>query len=285
MKIAIENFSTTADTQCLYLSDAFNSLGHESIIFDQTKNSIYDIFDSYRPDIFIAHAFRLSNDVLHYIENNSCDLDILLNVSQIPTNTIINFDQLFDEKNITSSFFFTSSDSKDLPKRKRNILSLRHAADTNLLKMNPSIIYSIDKAIFLYDKIDVKDYGETYHTIANDPHLNDIVDIYLPEMSLAPLYKFYNEIIFTDFKGFFPQAFFDAIAMGTKVYFDIIETRKIEELNGALNKLFKEDVNLIYSDKNKLSNFTQLYNSVLEKHSPINRAKSILSNIKSGVTI
>ena len=284
MKIAIENFSTTEDTQCLYLSDAFNSLGHESIIFDQTKNSIYDIFDSYKPDIFIAHAFRLSNDLLHYIENNNYDVDILLNISQVPAKAVVDFDQFFDEKNITSSFFFTSSDSKNLPKKNRNILSLRHAADTNLLKINPSIIYSIDKAVFISEKIDIKDYGETYHTITNNLQLKDIVDIYLPEMSLAPLYKFYKEIIFTDFNGFFPQAFFDAIAIGTKVYFDIVESQKIEELNRELNKLFKEDVNLIYSDENKLTNFTQLYNIVLEKHTPINRAKSLLSNIKANIT-
>lgn len=283
MKIAIENFSTTEDTQCLYLSNAFNVLGHESIIFDQTKTSIYDIFDSYKPDIYITHAFRFSKDVLYYIENNNYEIDILLNINNVTPSNVINFDKFFEEKNIESSFFFTSSGKKDIPKRNRNILSLSHAADINLLNISPSIEYSIDKAIFAFDKVGTKEYNGTYHIISNNPHIKDNVDIYLPEMSLAPLYKCYNEIIFTDFKGFFSQAFFDAIAIGSKVYFDIIEPQKIEDLNQSINKLFKEDFNLIYDNSDRLVNFTQLRNIILEKHSPLNRANSLLSNIKKKV--
>ena len=283
MKIAIENFSTTEDTQCLYLSNAFNSIGHESIIFDQTKTSIYDIFDSYKPEIYITHAFRFSKDVLYYIENNNYDVDILLNINNVTPSNVVNFDKFFEERNIESSFFFTSSGKKNLPKMNRNILSLSHAADINLLNIQPSIEYSIDKAIFFSDKVETREYEGTYHTISNNPHIKDNIDIYLPEMSLAPLYKCYDEIIFNDFKGFFNQAFFDAVAIGSKVYFDIIDPQKIDLLNTSINRLFKEDFNLVYSSSDKLNSFTQLRNIILERHSPINRANSLLSNIKKKV--
>jgi hypothetical protein len=285
MKIVIENFSTSDDTQALYLTNTLKEMGHDAIIFDQTKNSIYDTLDTHVPDIYISHAFRLSQDLLFYLENNNKNIDILLNINGLKTGDISNFDKFFQEKGIESSFFFTSMSKQIIPKTYNNIVILHNAADLNLLQRQPNIEYHIEKAIFVYNKESIKEYDGSYHIITTNPNLKDVVDIYLPEMSLASLYQFYDEIIFRDFLGYLPQAFFDAIVMGPKVYFDVDDKDIQDSIDTLASKILKIDTSINYKSDNKLNNFTQLKEYVLEKHTNKNRTNTLLSNIKKRVSI
>lgn len=283
MKFAIENFATPDETQALYLTNTLKDMGHETILFDQSKQSIYDILDTHKPDIYISHAFRLSQDLLFYLQNNNLDIDILLNINGLKTEDINNFDTFFVEKNINSSFFFTCMNKNKLPQINHNIVSLHNAADLNLCSRKPNIEYHIDKAIFIYSQDSRKEYEGSYHNITTHPSLKDHVDICLPEISLASLYQFYDVLIFRDFLGYLPQAFFDAVAMGAKVYFDIDNEETQKEIDLLTNKLLKISSTLNYKSKDKLDNFTELRQHVLEKHTNKNRANTLISNIKKRV--
>lgn len=280
MKIVIENYMNAEDTQALYFNNELRNYGHEVIIFDQSKNSIYDILDIHKPEIYISHAFRLSQDLLFYLENNKLDLDILLNINGLSKQDIENFDKFFAEKNINSSFFFTCANKNKLPKINHNILTINNAADINLINQTSNIEYYINKAIFVYDKDSIKNYEDDYHVITTNPKIKESVDICLPEISLAPLYKFYNTIIFRDFLGYLPQAFFDAIIMGAKVYFDLDNKDHQEEVTEICKKLLKLNSSLDYNTEDKLNDFTELKNYILEKHTSKNRTNTLISNIK-----
>ena len=285
MKFVIENFSTTNDTQSVYFANTLNEMGHKAITFDLSKNSIYDMIDIHQPDIYIANGSMISRDLLSYLENNDNNIDILFSVKDLNNNQIKALDQFCLDNNIQSSFFFTNVDKSNMPKIKHNIVSIKEAADLNLLNRKANLEYYIDKAIFVYNKNSISDCDGSYHNISTNPKIKDDVDIYLPEISLAPLYRFYNTIIFKDNIGYLPQPFFDAIIMGAKVYFDIKDENARLAFDSMVKKAFSEDVILDYNNSNKCEDFTNIIKHILEKHTNKKRAISLLSNIKKKETV
>jgi len=282
MNIVIDNYTTTEDTQPLYFNNSLLSLGYNTRLFESKKESLYDVFDKHRPDVYITHAYRITNDLLHYIVNNQAKIDVLVNVQGMNKENINNLSETFKNNNIISSFFFLNTENSNIPSiRDRNIINICSAADTNLLNQKNTIKYKIDKAIILYNKESIKQYDGPYHNISMLDSMKDVVDIVLPELMLAPLYSCYNEVIFRDFNGYLPQAFFDAIMFGCKVYFDIDNDETKNQLENMISKILKPEATLNFNDQNKLQDFTNLRAFVIEKHTNNNRTKTLLSNIRT----
>jgi hypothetical protein len=285
MKIVIENFSTTNDTQALYFASTLNKMGHETVVFDKSKSSIYDVMDRNQPDLYITHGLMISQELMFYLENNDHDLDIVFSINGMANEQIVGLDKFVKNNNINSSFFFTHTDKDKIPKINHNLVQIRSAADLNLLEQKPNIEYNIDKAVFVYNIESIKEYDESYHILTTNPNIKDAVDIYLPEISLGPLYRFYNTIIFRDHPGYLPQAFFDAIIMGAKTYFDIDDKDQREYFHSMITKTFKDGVSLDYNDVNKCVDFDNIIKHVLEKHTNKNRTNTLLSHIKKKVLV
>lgn len=282
MNIVIDNYTTTEDTQALYFNNSLLSLGYNSRLFESRRESLYDVFDKHQPDVYITHAFRITNDLLHYIVNNQAKIDVLVNVQGMNKENISNLSDTFNKNNIISSFFFLNTENNNISNiRDRNVINICSAADTNLLNQKNTITYKIDKAIILYNKESIKEYDGSYHNISMLESMKDLVDIVLPELMLAPLYSCYDEVVFRDFNGYLPQGLFDAIMFGCKVYFDIDDNKNRNELESMINKILKPEASLIFSDKNKLQDFTNLRAFVMEKHTNNNRTKTLLSNIRT----
>jgi hypothetical protein len=285
MNIVVDNFSTTNDTQSLYIAHTLTELGHRVIVPNPSLDSIYDIMDKHNPDIYITHASVLSKDLIFYLENNpTCKTDMLLCVNTLQAEHIAAIDKFINTNNIKSSFFFTHSPVQNLPKLKNNVIALRSAADLNLLNKNPNVEYSIDKAIFVYNKESIKTYDGCYHIITTNSNIKNEVDICLPEVALGTLYKYYDHIIFRDNIGYLTQPFFDAIMMGAKVYFDIDDDDQKSHFETMIKQVFQDDIILNYNAHNKLNDFSKLKNHILEKHTNKNRVKTLLSNIKKDIT-
>jgi hypothetical protein len=283
MKVVIENFSTTNDTQALYFASTLNQLGHDATVFDRAKSSIYDVMDRNHPDLYITHGLMMSQELMFYLENNDSDLDILFSINGMTSDQIVGLDRFVNNAEINSSFFFTHFEKDKIPKINHNLVQIKCAADLNLLEQRPNIEYNIDKAVFVYSAESIKEYDGSYHTLTTNPNIKDSVDIYLPEISLGPLYRFYDTIIFRDNPGYIPQAFFDAIIMGAKVYFDIDDNAKREHFNEMVVKTFKDNISLNYNESNKCCDFNYITKHVLEKHTNKNRTTTLLSNIKKKV--
>lgn len=282
MNIVIDNYATSEDTQPLYFHNTLLSLGYESLLFDSKKDSIYDIFDKNNPDIYITHGYRITKDLIHYIVNNVCNTDILINIQGINSNNLLSISELFKNNNINSSFFFLNIDSNNLPTIKdRNIINICSAADINLLSQKNTIKYAVDKAIILTNKDSIKSYDGSYHNISMLESMKDDVDIVLPELMLAPLYSCYKNVIFRDFHGYIPQAFFDAIIFGCNVYFDIDDIQYSNAMDNLITKILKPEKSLNFNDENKLDDFTKLKDFVMEKHTNHNRIKTLLSNVRT----
>lgn len=281
MNFIIDNYTTNEDTQALYFHNSLSSFGHKSKLFDPKKESLYDVFDTHNPDIYITHGYRVSQDLIHYLHNNDKIIDVLINIQSMKLDDVNNLSNFLFKNNIHSSFFFLNVDQNDLPKIKdRNIINVLSAADTNLLNQKPSIEYKMKKGVIVNDKSQIKDYKCPHHYISTLDSNKDFVDFMLPEIVLAPLFKCYETIIFRNFNGHLPQSFFDAIMFGCNVYFDLDDKQKQESVNTLISKLLKLDKVLDFNDENKLKDFNELKAFIMEKHTNLNRVKTLLSHIK-----
>jgi len=276
MKFLIENYANYLGTQALYLNKALREHeGVETMLWDGSSCSVYDIMDAYKPDYYITSADRLSKDFAHYVTNNEKKIQLLLNVDNISQNDITTLDQSVVDAGIDCCFFFSSK--YNVKTKNMRLVNLANAHDVNIDTTKNNLSYNVDKAIFVNSETNLKKYSGSYHYISNNKKLKESIDIVLPSHMLASLYKNYKEIVFTGIEcDYIPQSFFDAIMLGSKVYCENI-TQETDEM---LKKVFKlGDSSFDYNSSSRVEDFTTIKTLISEKHLPANRAKSILSQI------
>jgi hypothetical protein len=277
MKFLIENYANPFDTQSLYLHKGFLSLGYESVLWDGNTCSIYDIMDKEKPDYYITSAHRLSKDFAHYSKNND-KAKLILNVDHVSQAIIDSIEQSIVDSGMNCGFLFSST--YDVVTKKLRFVHTNNAHDSNLSKNVNTVDYAIDKAIFIDSKEEIQQYDGTYHVLSNNDKIKEDADIVLPEHMMFSLYKNYKEIIFRNItESFIPQSFFDAIAFGNKVYCENID-QQTEERLAKLFKLNNESFD--YNSPNKIQNFETVKSTIQEKHLPLNRAKTLISQLPKG---
>jgi hypothetical protein len=280
MNFAIDNYLTNEDTQCAFFNKSLIDLGHNCVLFDSQQSSIYDTFDKNNPDVYVTHGNKISNDLIHYIKSNDVNIDPLINIHKMLPQHIKILSDTFKKNEIKSSFFFTCESISESLKNSIdfNVIQISNCADSNLMSIQNSINYSIEKAIVYFNKSELKSYEGTYHNVGN--HKIEGLDFFLPEMKLATLYKNYSTIIFRNISQYVPQGFFDAILSGCKVYYDIDNEDEEKAFESQVNKLFKPEKSLNFNSKDKLTDFSDIHNVVKDKHLDKNRTKTLLSNIR-----
>lgn len=278
MKFLVTDFEINESTEAAYLSHELNQYEeHESILISP-RDAIYDYGDRFKPDIIISSLNALSRGVIDYLQDNP-HIKFILHTGNALLKNIIEVEQVLEDRNINCLFMFNSS--KPILTRNIPFVRISNGADIGLIKSQPNRLFNFTKALFLSKHTTYKDVSEfwskndKFHIITNINTQNNI-DILRPEASAIPLYRSYEEIIFVGLEENIPQSFFDVIATGTKAYF----VSESDETKLALSKLFNiDDLDLDYNSDNKLQDFTQLRDLIVSKHTSINRAKSILSQI------
>lgn len=278
MKFLIDNYSTDQSTQPLYLYKNINAnTEHEAFIRMNGEVSIYDSFDRIMPDIYITSIHLLTQDAIIYLkENNNVKTKICLCLNGANKEMIEKAEDSFLSNDIPCGFFFGNDASVKL--KKIRYLNLQEGADIKN-QIDFKLNYSIDRAYIVYSDIKIKNLTGTYHIISTDKKLQNITDFCLPVHIINNVYTKYQEIILTGIEGHIPQCFFDAIARGAKIYYDIEDSQKEKYADELFGKVFKIDNKLNYNNKEKLENFDELRKYVLEKHTDENRTKSFLSQL------
>ena len=276
MIFAIDNYLTSEDTQCIFLNKNLNDLDdHTSILFDSARNSIYDTFDEYKPDVYITHGNKISNDLIHYLKYNNHKIDVLVNIHKMSKeNLSIMQDVLLKQTN--SSFFFTCEPTKQ--QLRHNVIQISNCADSNLQNIKSDVEYAIEKAVIYYAPSEIKKYEGTYHNVG----INKIdgVDFILPQLKLSPIFKNYSQAIFRNLTTYIPQGFFDAIFTGLQVYYDIDNKDNEQIIEAQIDKLFKPTKSLNYKDQDRLTDFSAITKVVEDKHTDKNRTRTLLSNLR-----
>lgn len=280
MKFLIDNFSSHDTTQPLYLNKYINTLGHESHMRIDPNQSLYDVMDTISPDFYITAISTLSQDAVLYLkENIDKNISIIICTNGARQNIVEEAENLIVTNEINCSFFY--GNNPNIKTKKLRYVLIPEAADLNI---NPgtTMNYSIDKAVIVTEKSMIRNYQGTYHVISLLEKMNKC-DFYAPVGMLTAIYKMYNEIILTTFDGYISQVFFDGVARGAKVYYDIHDKQEEKLADEIFSKVFKIDTKLNYNNPDKLLDFTELKKYILEKHSGINRAKTFLSQLPQQV--
>jgi hypothetical protein len=273
MKFIIENYTSNEDTQAMYFHKKLNTEEHQCALWDSKKISLYDIMDSFNPNFFITHAYKISKELVHYLNNTDSKAKVLLSVNSVPKNTIVAMEKTLIDNKVPCDFFFGSHES--VPVKKIRYVKINNCYDENIITSEKVINYSIDKGIFINSREQIKPENGSYHFLSNDQDLKPIVDICLPEIQMSSLYKNYNTIIFKNIDEYVPQAFFDAIISCDKVYY---ETDK-DHVHEMIQKIFKPSKSLNFNDEDKLEDFSELKSKISEKHGISNRVKTLLSQL------
>lgn len=268
MKFLIDNYTTNNSTEALYLFHAINAMEEHSALMSN-NNSLYDLFDKFKPNVYVTHANMLTKAYNQYIkENPSTNIKLALSVYGFDQSNLSELENLLLENKIDCHLLFSSD---DLICKKYNFLRLQQAADINL-NAN-SLKYNIPKAFVVTKKEHILQHDGSYHILSTNKNLTNLIDIVLPEINLATIYHNYNEIIFTNIETSIPQGFFNALLLSNRVYY----TANNPDIDNLFDKIFKCGNRLNYLNKDKLDNFDDIKTLVKEKHLPINRAKSFLS--------
>jgi hypothetical protein len=278
MKFLVTDFEINESTEAAYLSHELNQYEeHESILISP-RDAIYDYGDRFKPDIIISSLNALSRGVIDYLQDNP-HIKFILHTGNALLKNIIEVEQILEDRNINCVFMFNST--KPVLTRNIPFVRISNGADIGLINSQPKSLFKFTKALFLSKSATYEDItkfssaNDKFHIITSiDTQAN--VDIFRPERSIIPLYRSYEEIIFVGLEENIPQSFFDVIGAGAKAYF----IPNGDETKLALSKLFDVDnLDLDYNSENKLQDFTKLRDILTNKHTSINRAKSILSQI------
>lgn len=277
MRFLVTDFETSQSTEAAYLSHEINEHEDHQSILISPRDSIYDYGDKFRPDFIISSLNALSRATIDYLSDNK-NVKFILHTGDTLLKRVIEIENILIDKNINCAFMF--SNIKPMLTKEIPFIRIASGADIGLINSQIGKLFSYPKALFLTKNATYNNISqffksdEQFHVITNvqpDGH----IDIYRHERSMMPLYRSYDEIIFIGLGEHLPQAFLDSLAMGIKTYY-ISESSKVKE---AIHKVLGESVDLDYNSNSKCEDFSNIRQTVVTKHTSVNRAKSILSQI------
>lgn len=280
MRILFQNYSNNLSTEPQYLHLALREAGAESHIWGPDQGSVYDVFDTVKPDVFVAHYATLSNDVFSYL-NEHRNVGLVLNVTGLENDDSI-LNSVCDKiklSNINCKFLFsnnvfcTKTSHNDLP-----IKTLYPAAD--IFNASSPQEPSLDLAV-ISDKFSelVENHvgkKDVYHLlyIGGEKEYGDF-DIRVSLSALSQLYKGYRHFDIIGEDLFNTQLFFDACLNCNSLSFPTSDENG-EQFSKFLEKVFDCDTS---DDGNDI--FYQIKNQIKSKHTPFHRAWTLAKHLKN----
>jgi hypothetical protein len=242
-------------------------------------NNIYYLYDRIKPDFSIMNIGGNIRDCINYNQNTSRKVEHILSLDYLPDNQIdaaTNFIKQDKDMNIRM-LISTSSKFKNidfgLP-----FIHVANCANSQISKAPE--IFKI-KTLVLASKNEVeRNYEGTYH-LASIGSKFEGVDFEINSLSAIKIFQNYQDVVIENMDpDNIPEEFFNAIYFGKgRVYFNNQDNEEASKLNQVLNKILSCDNNFSYKDKQEYD-ILPIKKKVTEKHTPSNRLKRVLSNIK-----
>lgn len=278
------------NTSMFYINrELNNSDDHQSLLVDPSRSSVYMTIDTFNPDIVISSAASIPMDLVQYLTKEKQNIKLIL-FSNSMTNkqNLTELKEALKRGGVDLFKFFTTeyNDSKysALPH-----VRISNGFDPAILEINKKYNYSHPSAIYAEGALtssritNISKDVEFFHILMAGYQTSDTPEhlrtaMIMPYASLSSLFTNYEEIIFTNLSNGIPQAFFDSVAMGLRVYHIGENEKEDEKMNLVVSKVLG-DFDLNYRSKNKLSDFSSLKKTILENHNASKRVKSFLSQV------
>jgi len=231
----------------MYLARCLEVVGQDVYLWNDPNMSAFDIFDSFKPDVFLSHYQFLTEDQIKYLSRNK-NIQCILNVTGVDSPILTNIENAFRENGVNCPFVFTNAHTV-LPQPKADKLkvhSILPGVDV-FLAHEEIANFKLDVGVIATEPSkEIEEYvsnKDTYHLLklTVSPERDKNFDIPVNIMSLRSLYSHYKEILFaTGMNLVFSQIFYEAIGHADKVTFKLMDEE--EELwNKYLLSLFKEE--------------------------------------------
>lgn len=279
MKILIQNYSSPISSEPMYLNQTFQMTeGIESMLWSPNSIGVYDVFDRFKPDVFVCHHLGLSQEIVTYLASNP-GIKLAVNITNISQENLDAIEKLFTENSqdgIDCKIMFSNNydfvqQAKPKTIRYEKILP---CADVYFLN-NQVPEYSLDAAIIasrVNEKMgQAEEKFTSYHKMKLGAEQDDNFDMNVNVMMLAALYGRYEEVVICDSIDIaFSQVFFDAFLKSKKVSIKLPESDE-KFFTMALSEIFEEE-----GDENLLEN---IKDQIKKNHTCVNRARTLLEAV------
>ena len=283
MRVLIQDYSSPDTTAPMYLCQSFNTVGIQSVLWNSDQSSAYDTFDSFLPNLFIAHFQRITSDCIKYLSQNR-HITTILNMTGAQQQHIEQLEGLIRDTNINVGFAFTSSPKEINKLNSSSVKIIDLPAAVDLFAATGEAVappYEIDHAVVSnYDARSVlssKLKGISYHFLSTSSELTDSLDITAPEINLQSLYSRYKNVIVSRNDQVIPQSLFSAVYKGAKVVYSGRYETQASIVMEALQNMYRGvkgcfDMNADF-DQQKVREYT------IEKHTCFNRTQKICAKL------
>lgn len=284
MKILIEGNFNNLNTRPNYLNDIINQINGYEAEIRRTDVSFYDFVDEYDPNVYITDANMITKDCVQYLSGNK-NIVTVINISDIMMKHIRDLDVIVKDMNINCKFFISNRfNHKELIlNTKTAIYKVMECYDEHLDQRKSSVIESLGFKYpnYVYSDEDnglITNYPEgveNFHSISCLHDKESNVDISFGFDMVEKMIKSYEQGIFY-LDTHIPQMFFHSIMSNnlTKFYCNTKEKQAIESV---FSKIFATEESMHIDDY--AANQENLRKTILEKHTSLNRAKRILSQL------
>ena len=247
MRILIQNYASMLSTEAMYLAKSLELAEQDVYLWQDPNLSTFDVFDQFKPDVFLTHYQFMSDDTIKYLSQNN-RIQCVMNITGINDENMEIIEGVVDTNKINCPFVFTNAHNiLPLPKAKKiKVNSILPGLDVFLPEEDyPK--YKLDLGVIateINEQIDkyVED-KDTYHLLKltaqseRDKNFDMPVNI----MSLRSLYSRYKEVMFaTGMNIIFSQLFYEAITHADRVTFKL-QAEEEPVLNEFLTSTFKEE--------------------------------------------
>ena len=282
MRILIHNYTSIISTEPMYFCKSFEITGHEAHLWSDASISTFDMFDSFKPDVYLTHFEFLTNDAIKYLSQNK-QIQLIVNCTGMTTDKLKILESKVEEGGINCPFLFTNAGAV-LPYAKPEKLKMESILPGLDVFLPPQVFpdFKIDLGLVALEsskQIDEYTKGrETHHRLKlthmseRDKHFDMPVSI----LSLRGLYDKYNEVMFaTPMSIVFSQLFYEAAFHADKVSFKV-EDEEQPLFDQFLASVFKEE---------ETDNLSQtLKSQIKSNHTSISRAARLCKFMKDSET-
>lgn len=276
MKILFHNYSNKISTEPLYLHYALKQAQVESEIWANSEISAYDMFDSYKPDVFVTNFQTLDNNTFTYLKKNSgCDL--VLNVTDASQSQLNSIELAVKDSGIKVPFVFTNRKKPNI-KTDLKLIDLYPAADIFNTSRNRGQSCGVPDAI-ISDNFDenVDNYiceKSVFHLLyVTDKHSDANFDMRVNAKTLPQLYGIYERMtLIGDINLCSSQLFFDMILNCNKVQ---VKCSDQEAFNKFIASIFNSDVSPDVDVE------LEVRNQIKSRHTPVNRAWRLMKYLEN----
>jgi len=273
MKALVQNYVTAFSTESMYIAETINRIENCSAAYWKNNISAYDIFDTINPDIFFTHASFLKRDTIEYLSNSK--IQCILNVTGLNQEIINNINGLIVDEKINCPLIYTNEIGVHI-RSKINFQYIPLAFDVYNPTVNEIPMYNIDLGCYSINKnVDVDEKYKTFHVIGTISN----VDIKSTILEIPTLCTRYKKFAIYDDSNIVSQAFYTSLYNGVPTFYQTANNN----IKQAIKKITKTENSFDINNEENY-NWQEIQQHIKEKHTCVNRVKSIFSNFDNDIS-